>query len=635
MSLGKGFLYLACFLFSNVVFAQYPVSGIAAELKDGADVVVRLSEKEIQLKNKGTALIRNHYVYTILNSSADNFADMVVHYDKLRKVSSIEGSIYSAEGIKIRSLKKSEIKDYSNTSESNLADDDRVKHHNFGQKIYPYTIEYETVVEYDGLFSLPSWIPVIDEKVAIEKSSLKVIADPGYQLRYKTFNYPGEPAITEVKKMKEYSWSLSNLAAIKDEPYKPSWHEITPAVFIAPSSFEMQRYAGNMTTWKDFGDFMYKLNAGRDQLPASVKQKIHQLTDGVNDPKKKIELLYKFLQQNTRYISIQLGIGGWQTLDANFVATNGYGDCKALSNYMTAILKEAAIPSYPVLIRAGRNENSIINDFSSNQFNHVVVCVPQGKDSIWLECTSQTTPAGYMGSFTGNRQALLISENGSALVNTPFYKPLDNVQNRKIKASVSETGELVAEVNNYYSGMQQDRLDGMLKQASNTQFNEYMRDKFELPSYELVEFSHTAQPGFIPSINEKLKLKVTHYASVTGKRLFINPNILSVSSFKIKDAAKRKYDFEMKTGFVDTDTVEIQVPAGYKVESVPAAMDISTSFSNYKSVITIQPGKIIFTRYYNQQPGRIAADKVKELADFFEKIYKADHARVVFVKEAP
>ena len=628
-------IYSFCCLNAGAAFAQYPVSDIAPQLKDGADMIVRLSEKEIQLKNKSTALIRNHYVYTILNSDADAYAEMVLPYDKLRKVSSVEGTIYGADGAKIRSLKKSEVKDYSNTDESNLADDDRVKHHSFGHRIYPYTVEYETVVEYDGLFSLPAWVPVLNEKVAIQRSTFKVIAANDYLLRYKSFNYNGGPSITEVKKMKEYQWTVADLKAVEDEPYKPSWYEITPTVLIAPSAFEMQRYSGNLNTWKDFGDFMYKLNAGRDQLPANIKQKVHQLTDGVNDPKKKIEILYKYLQQNTRYISIQLGIGGWQTLDANFVATNGYGDCKALSNYMTALLKEASIPSYTVLIKSGRNENNLISDFSSNQFNHVVVCVPQGKDSTWLECTSRTTPVGYMGSFTGNRQALLVSETGGMLVSTPFYKATDNLLNRKITATVAESGELLAEVSNYYTGIQQDRLDGLLKNSSNTQFKEYMRNKFDLPAYEIVEFSHASKPGFIPSIEEKLKLKVQHYGSVTGKRLFINPNILSVSSFKIRDAANRKYDFEMKTGFIDTDTVEIQIPAGYKPESVPLPVEISTPFSTYKAAATVQPGKIIYVRYYNQQAGRIAAGKVKEVADFFEKIYKADHSRIVLVKEAP
>ena len=65
------------------------------------------------------------------------------------------------------------------------------------------------------------------------------------------------------------------------------------------------------------------------------------------------------MQNNTRYISIQLGIGGWRPFEAAYVASKGYGDCKALSNYMYSLLKEAGILSYYTLVKAGAGEEDI------------------------------------------------------------------------------------------------------------------------------------------------------------------------------------------------------------------------------------------------------------------------------------
>jgi transglutaminase-like putative cysteine protease len=139
-----------------------------------------------------------------------------------------------------------------------------------------------------------------------------------------------------------------------------------------------------MMSWKDFGKFVYSLKVGRDQLPDNIKQTVHQLADGLTDPKQKISRLYEYMQKNTRYVGIQLGIGGWQPFDAKYVATNGYGDCKALVNYMYSLLKEAGINSYYTLVRAGKYANYITTEFPSQQFNHVILCVPLQKDTVRL-----------------------------------------------------------------------------------------------------------------------------------------------------------------------------------------------------------------------------------------------------------
>jgi Domain of Unknown Function with PDB structure (DUF3857)/Transglutaminase-like superfamily len=626
-------LFVASLCSSLLAFAQYDSKLIAPSLLANANVIVRLEEKNILIKNEGNTIVKHKYVYTILNAGGDGYALFQKGYDKLTKIQNISGDLFDATGNKLKSLKKNEIKDYSNTSESNLADDDRVKMHNFNHRIYPYTVVYESEEEMNGTFYLPAWVPVFNEKIAVEKTSLTVEAPAEYNLRYKSFNYITEPVITPLKNTKEYKWTLAAYNAITKESYSPSWYEITPAVFLAPSNFEMQQYKGKMNNWKEFGLFFYKLNEGRAILPDNIRNVVHQLTDKLPDNKEKINALYKYLQKNTRYISIQLGIGGWQTLDANFVATNGYGDCKALTNYMYALLKEAGIKSYYTLVKSGDGVHSFIKDFSSNQFNHIILCVPQNKDSTWLECTSQTLQPGYLSSFTSDRPVLMIDENGGVLTTTPRYNADDNLQVRNINAVLNADGMLNAEVLTSYRGEQQDDLHGMLSSASKEQIREYLDTKFDLPSYQVNNYTHQELFSRLPLITEQVSLTAKDYASVSGKRVFINPNILSVSTFKIKNAAARKYDFEMNYAFTDYDTVHITIPEGYKPESIPSDVSINLPFAQYKSSVKIETGKIIYTRYYKQASAKLPASEAPALAEFFEKIYKADHARIVFLKE--
>ena len=114
-----------------------------------------------------------------------------------------------------------------------------------------------------------------------------MVAPANYQFRYKAFNYNGDPVKTTEKDKVVTLWSAKDMPAIVREPYSPLWHELTTVVIFGPADFEVEDYKGNMSSWSEFGKFVYALKQGRDVLPDNIKQKVHQLADGVGDAKKK------------------------------------------------------------------------------------------------------------------------------------------------------------------------------------------------------------------------------------------------------------------------------------------------------------------------------------------------------------
>ena len=221
------------------------------------------------------------------------------------------------------------------------------------------------------------------------------------------------------------------LPVIPEEPFAVSQEYYDPLMLVGPTDFEMEGYKGNLSTWQEYGKFYYSLYKGRDVLPDDLKKQVHILTDNLKDPYKKIAVLYDYLQKNTHYVLIMFGIGGLQPYDAGYVAKNKYGDCKALSNFMVALLKEAGIRGYPVTIWGGEEVREFVPDFPSHQANHIICAVPVQNDTVWLECTSQSLPPGYLSAFTANRYGLLVNENGGTLVHTPAYLLKDNTSIRK------------------------------------------------------------------------------------------------------------------------------------------------------------------------------------------------------------
>jgi hypothetical protein len=630
----KNILRLLLFIVPAGLCAQsYNVLLIPDSLKKNADMVVRTHEIVMELKSPGKATLKRKYAYTILNESAARYAVFGSRYDKFNSINSINAVLYDAMGKEVKHIKKKDMQDVSGTGEESLMSDSRYKEYDFYCRNYPYTIEYEEEDDLDGIQGFPSWRPLPWPLTSVQYSKFVVIAPKDYAVRYKQINYPGQPVIAEVSGKKTYTWEGKNFTAIKRERNAPSWSELVPSVVLAPSEFEVDGYKGSMSTWKDYGLFIYQLIKGRDVLPDNIKAKVHELTDKLKDDRQKVYVLYDFLQKNTHYISIQLGIGGWQPFDATYVATKKYGDCKALSNYMVALLKEAGITGKYVEIWSGEDAYPIIEDFSFSQGDHVIACVPMDKDTIWLECTSQTASPGFMGSFTGDRKAILIDADGAHIVNTPVYRAADNLQVRTVNATIDNEGNLDAQVNTRFTGIQSQLAHDLINEASKEQRDRYLNHALNLPTYTVDKSNYEEEKGRIPIVKESLHVLSPFYASVTGKRLFIAPNLFNKTNTKFSLDSVRKYDIVFDDAYRDVDSITIQIPAGYLAEAIPPEVKIDSRFGKYAATVKVEGDKIMYIRFREEWKARFPAGDYPELVKFQDQLYKADRARVVLVKK--
>ncbi|HWB24481.1 MAG TPA: DUF3857 domain-containing protein [Chitinophagaceae bacterium] len=615
------------------LFAQYPVSAIPDSLKKDARVVVRLNETTYEIKSPSKVSVHEHYVYTVLNEKGRNFGGYFTDYDKFKDLGDLTGTLYDANGKQLKHVKKKDFSDESGSGDETLMTDTRYKEFDFGYGIYPYTVEFEDDYDLDNMMLLQPWSPQEGSGVAVQEGRFTITAPADYVVRYRAFNYSGDPATSTSSNKKTYSWEVKNVTAIKKEIAEPVWHELVPYVMIAPSDFEAEGYKGSMESWLSFGKFINSLLAGKNTLPDPVKQKVHELTDNLSDPKQKIKVLYDFMQKNTRYISIQLGIGGWQPFDANYVYTKKYGDCKALSNYMVALLSEAGLNAKYVVIRAGSDASPMVEDFPSNQFNHATVCVPLKSDTMWLECTSQTLPAGYIGSFTGNRRALLIDTDGGHVVTTKRYFPKDNQIVTLVTGQIDPTGKLNADIEERYTGIYYGEVHDALTSTSKEEQLNSLKEGINLATYDVPSFNYDDHKDDDPYIKQHIKVVADGAASVTGKRMFFTPNFLSQNDTRLDADENRKFDVVYPYDFTQIDTLQYQLPPGYGVEAMPKDVTIDNEFGSYQIHFKVDNDKVFVNRRYERNANRFPPAKYNDLVKFYDNMYKADRSKIVFVKK--
>jgi transglutaminase-like putative cysteine protease len=622
------FIFLSIHVFS---IAQYAISGIPDSLLIGANAIKRLHEVQVNIIKPGKAVVKEKHVFTILNAEGAKYAKYSTGYSKFVSVDELSAVLYDAAGNVVRKAKKKDFADFSGTDESSLITDYRVKSFSFNYQIYPYTVEFLEEDTYDGLFSLPGCMPIGEPYVSLEKARLLVEAPIGYPLLHKEHEVTGRHE--QDARADRYTWNFASAKAKTPLRFSPPIRSMYPAVFLAPGSFEIEGYPGKLDSWASFGLFMNDLYKSKDILPEQERVAINKITASLTNTREKVFATYRYMQQNTRYISIQLGLGGWQPLDASFVSTKKYGDCKALSNYMVALLKEIGIKGYNVIIRAGDDEQDIDTDFPSNQFNHVIVCVPNQADTIWLECTSQTIAPGYLGAFTAGRHGILFDERGGVLVKTPDYYKDVNIQNRFVLGSIDASGTLIASVQKRAQGIKQDDEHGFVLNSTPIDQEQRLKSSIQLPHYDIGDLKYVISKDE-PLLTEQYTLEANSFASLTDKRIFFQPFFYSEFFRKITDTGSRKYPIYFSNyEFVENDSIVLKLPKGFEPESIPRPHQFSSVFGEYTLNYMWKDDQIIVKRKLVCAKGVFKPELFGLLARFIEDVTKFDKTRLVFIRK--
>lgn len=611
---------------------KYPVSSIPEALKKNVNVVVREDETIFRIVSKKSSTVHFHFAATIFNSNAQSYAEKAIFYDKKTKVRDLKAFVYNSSGELIKKLKSSEILDRSAFDGFSLFTDNRYKYFDLSQGSFPYTIEFEYELDYDFLYVIDGSTAVGDEKVSVENFTYQLIYPLDLKPRFKTSNISDKPVVTKVSdNIESTAWKLTNIAPIQMEPMAPASNFVM-SIKAAPAAFEYDGYSGNMSNWEEIGKWQKSLNEGRDVLPEETKKKVRDLTAGLKTNEEKAKVLYEYMQSKTRYVSIQLGIGGWQPFDAVTVDKTGYGDCKALSNYMVALLKEAGVKAYYSKIYAGAGQKGIDPSFPSTSSNHIIVAIPNERDTTWLECTSQSSPFGYLGKFTDNRYAIMVTESGGKLAKTTYYPETINIQSRTADVQLDVAGNAKAKVTTRCSGLQYENggLNNILSGSTDDQ-KKWIQNNTEIPTFVVNDFSITETKSKIPTATVKMNLTLAKYASVSNKRIFMTPNLMNRSTFIPEKVESRKTPFVLRLGYTDIDTIRYQIPESIYPEFLPPDTKLTSRFGTYEAGYKLDAGSLIYIRKMTRKDGEFPAEAYQELIDFYKNVNRADNTKLVFL----
>jgi hypothetical protein len=607
-----------------LLLSSFSFRGLEAQ---DTNTIILESSIDIVCQSAQKAICKEKRSYKILNDKGVAHAFFAVQCSAGKTLTHFTGNVSNADGQMLKKIKLSELK-RTELSDA-LATDYYTLYYDYTPATYPIIITYEWEESYtNGFFHLPPFCPQEGYGTEVEHATYKASLPSSVGCRYKVCH----SATTVKQDSLTVQAELDHLAAIKEEPLSKDWTESVPKIYFSPKNFEYDGTTGNFTTWNDLAKWQWQLISTQQALPDDMKSKIHALTDTCTTPRSKLAVLYKFLEQSTRYVSIQLGIGGFQPMAASEVAQKGFGDCKGLTNYMHSMLAEVGVPSSYVIINTDRR--ALFHDYPSlEQFDHAILMVPIDKDTVWVECTAPSLPLGYVHHLIAGHECLEITPEQGRIVTVPMYQDSLQLAKSDVDMQVNADGSTAIQLSrHYYDGALED-YSHVIKSDEKEQ-KETLLSMVYAPQVDIdtVQWSEYKTAFARPHVDLTARLNSKRYASVTGERLFVPVCPLHKSTASLPVCSNRVSDVEIADGQTLDDVISIHLPKDYGIESLPQSVSYDYPFGNFQSKIEQGENLIKIHFRYVEHRGTYPKDNYEQMRKFRNEVLTAYRQKIVLKK---
>lgn len=586
---------------------------------------------ECQVDSKGKLTVKKYISMKINSPLGRTHGDIEIYYDNKSLIKAIEVSISTVRNELIKTFRKKEISDYSRLS-GYFHTDVRYKEVKAYHNEYPYLIELSYTQVFSEFFSFPVWHPQNGTNIPTAKSSYKISVPVDYTFHNGFYNFEPKVDVQINETSKTYFWQTENILPIfVQESFLPPFGQLYPTARFVPDNFTFGNLTGVSKTWKDIGNWQSNLISGLDELPETEVKKVKELTKYKESEYEKVKVIFEYLQKETRYVGVFIGIGKWKPYNATYVCNNKYGDCKALTNYMMAMLKAINIKSYYSLIVAGENEADVDTLLPGFYFNHTVLCVPIENDTLWLECTSQDIPFNYWGAFTSGKHALVCNYENSYITQTPQFDKKRNCINQK--SSVSISGEkLIVDLKRELFGESFESIKNAIEKKTDKNISDVADKTLPFENYSITNVGYNRiDTNGITGYLENLQLTFPNNIQKYSSNLIISPfNVFFRITHPLIE--KRKNPISILHNFKISDTTNYNIPLGYRLDVIPDNFQILTKYGTCIIRYVYSENQLIVSKIIELNKGVYPLVEYTDFKSFVNAVINLENQKILLKK---
>jgi len=613
------------------------------------DAVVLFAETTLTVQPNGKIKRLYREVVKILRPDGEARGTVRVYFDAQSRITDLHAWCIPVSGkdyeVKERDAVESAI---IGVDGGELVSDLRTKTLRIPAAVAGSVIGYEIEQELRPYVMVDKWD--FQDTVPVREAHYTLQLPRGWSYKANWLNH-GEERPTEAA-AGQWHWSINDVRGIRVERDMPPWRGIAGSMVVAlvpPSGQDP-----GIQSWRDLGAWYLGLTRGRRDASPEIKQKVADLTAAVPTMLGKMQALASFVQNDVRYVAIELGIGGHQPHPAAEVFSHRYGDCKDKVTLLSTMLKEIGVESYYVLINTERGSVTAMTP-PNLAFDHAILAIalPAGLETptlqarvthpklgkiLFFDPTNELTPLGRLSGGLQANFGMLVTPEGGELLELPQLPADTNGIERTAKMTLDDKGTLRGDVHEVRLG---DRAAAQRYELRST-----TQDTDRIRPVEAVAGASFSTFQILKATVANLRvadrpfewnytLEADNFAKAAGDLLLVRPRVLgSKSSSLLETKEPRQYPIEFAGPERDTDVFEITLPPGYQLDELPPPVNVDDGFAAYHSKTEIVGRVLRYTRTFEIKDLSVPVSKAEQLRDFY-RIIAGDERNSAVLRRVP
>lgn len=347
-----------------------------------------------------------------------------------------------------------------------------------------------------------------------------------------------------------------------------------------PTEISPYLHVSTYRSWDQVGRWWWGLIEDQLHLDEELRATVATITAGARDTREKVQRIYAWVIDKTRYVALEFGIHGFKPYRVTQIAGRGFGDCKDKASLLYAMLREAGIDAHLVLVRTRPNGAIDHAPASLAVFDHAIAYVPEL--DLYLDGTAEYSGSQELPEMDQGVMVLHVWPEGQALRQTPVLGADRNRRERSStielkadgSASIQSEEEIVGgEASSYRhayeaKGTRRERFERALRLSS--------------PGLSLESLEMDGLEELESTIRIRYHARDPRLAQRDGRTLRIPTSSIGKLTERFAPTSRRKHAIELGSRNLYREARRYRLPRGASLISAPAPTTLEGKFGRFE-----------------------------------------------------